>query len=38
MIPYLYYALDYVYSEDTVAEFPVTPLGLILWEQVKLKA
>ncbi len=38
VIPYLYYALDYVYSDETVAEFPVTPLGLVVWEQVKLKA
>jgi ABC-type oligopeptide transport system substrate-binding subunit len=38
VIPYLYYSLDYVYSEDTVADFPVNPLGLILWEQVKLKS
>jgi oligopeptide transport system substrate-binding protein len=37
VIPYLYYALDYVYGEN-VAEFPVNTLGLILWEQVKLKA
>jgi ABC-type transport system substrate-binding protein len=37
VIPYLYYSLDYVYGEN-VAEFPVNALGLILWEQVKLKA
>jgi ABC-type oligopeptide transport system substrate-binding subunit len=37
VIPYLYYALDYVYSEESVARFPVNPLGLILWEQVALK-
>lgn len=38
VVPYLYYSLDYVYSDETVAEFPVSPLGLILWEQVKLKS
>ena len=38
VIPYLYYSMDYVYSADRVAEFPVTPLAIILWEQVKLKA
>jgi len=37
VIPYLYYALDYVYDDETVARFPVNPLGLILWEQVALK-
>jgi ABC-type transport system substrate-binding protein len=38
VLPYLYYSLDYVYSEEKVAEFPMNVLGLILWEQVKLKA
>jgi ABC-type oligopeptide transport system substrate-binding subunit len=38
VVPYLYYSLDYVYNGDKVAEFPVNTLGLILWEQVKLKA
>ena len=37
VIPYLYYALDYVYDDESVASFPVNPLGLILWEQVALK-
>jgi hypothetical protein len=37
VIPYLYYALDYVYDDETVARFPVNPLGLIQWEQVALK-
>ena len=37
VIPYLYYALDYVYDGETVASFPVNPLGLIQWEQVALK-
>jgi len=38
VVPYLYYLLDYVYDGDTVAKFPVTPLGLVQWEQVQLKA
>jgi ABC-type transport system substrate-binding protein len=38
VIPYLYYSLDYVYDGDKIASFPVTPLGLILWEQVTRKA
>ena len=38
VVPYLYYSLDYVYDDEKVAEFPVNPLGLILWEQVALKA
>jgi ABC-type oligopeptide transport system substrate-binding subunit len=37
VVPYLYYSIDYVYSED-LARFPVSPLGLILWEQVAFKA
>ncbi len=37
VLPYLYYALDYVYSDD-LARFPVNKLGLILWEQVAFKA
>jgi oligopeptide transport system substrate-binding protein len=37
VIPYLYYALDYVYDDESVASFPVNPLGLIQWEQVALK-
>jgi ABC-type oligopeptide transport system substrate-binding subunit len=38
VIPYLYYSLDYVYDDEKVETFPVSPLGLILWEQVALKA
>lgn len=37
VLPYLYYALDYVYS-DELARFPVNKLGLVLWEQVAFKA
>jgi oligopeptide transport system substrate-binding protein len=37
VLPTLYYSLDYVYSDD-VARFPVTKLGLILWEQVAFRA
>ncbi|MDQ2650523.1 MAG: peptide ABC transporter substrate-binding protein [Actinomycetota bacterium] len=37
VIPYLYYSLDYVYGDD-LARFPVSPLGLIQWEQVAFKA
>lgn len=37
VVPYLYYTIDYVYS-DELAAFPVSPLGLILWEQVAFKA
>ena len=33
-----YYSVDYVYNDETIANFPQTNLGLILWEQVKLKA
>ncbi|MEQ1785877.1 MAG: ABC transporter substrate-binding protein [Acidimicrobiales bacterium] len=38
VVPYLYYSLDYVYDGEKVASFPVNKLGLILWEQVALKA
>lgn len=38
VLPLLYYSLDYVYDGDRVAEFPVNTLGLVLWEQIKLKA
>lgn len=37
VVPYLYYSVDYVYS-DELAAFPVSPLGLVLWEQVAFKA
>jgi ABC-type transport system substrate-binding protein len=37
VLPYLYYLLDYVYA-DGVARFPITPLGIIQWEQVAFKA
>ncbi|MEO6317442.1 MAG: ABC transporter substrate-binding protein [Acidimicrobiales bacterium] len=37
-IPINRYRGDYVYNEDTVANFPQTNFGLILWEQVKLAA
>jgi ABC-type oligopeptide transport system substrate-binding subunit len=37
VIPYLYYSLDYVYSDD-LARFSANPLGLIEWEQVAFKA
>jgi oligopeptide transport system substrate-binding protein len=37
VLPYLYYALDYVYDDERVASFPVDTLGLIQWEQVSLK-
>lgn len=37
VVPYLYYTIDYVYS-DKLAAFPVSPLGLIQWEQVAFKA
>jgi ABC-type transport system substrate-binding protein len=37
VFPYLYYSLDYVYS-DSLARFPINPLGLIQWEQVAFKA
>ncbi len=37
VVPYLYYTIDYVYS-DKLAAFPVSPLGLILWEQVAFEA
>jgi len=37
VLPYLYYSLDYVYG-DNVAKFPITPLGIIQWEQVAFKA
>jgi oligopeptide transport system substrate-binding protein len=37
VIPYLYYSLDYVYS-DELAAFPVDPLGQIQWHQVAFKA
>ncbi|MEX2292590.1 MAG: ABC transporter substrate-binding protein [Acidimicrobiales bacterium] len=37
VVPYLYYQIDYVYSED-LAAFPVDPLGLIKWEAVAFKA
>jgi ABC-type oligopeptide transport system substrate-binding subunit len=37
VFPYLYYSLDYVYG-DNLAKFPMTPLGIIEWEQVAFKA
>jgi ABC-type transport system substrate-binding protein len=37
VIPYLYYLADYVYSED-LARFPMSPLGLIEWQEVAFKA
>ncbi len=38
VIPVNWYVGDYVYNPDTVAKFPQTSLGLILWEQVAKKA
>ncbi len=35
-IPINRYRGDYVYNEDTVASFPQTNFGLVIWEQVKL--
>ena len=38
MIPINWYRGDYVYNDDKSASFPQTNFGLILWEQVALKA
>jgi oligopeptide transport system substrate-binding protein len=37
VIPINWYRGDYVYNDDKIANFPQTPLGLVLWEQVSLK-
>jgi ABC-type oligopeptide transport system substrate-binding subunit len=36
VIPVNWYKGDYVYNDEKIANFPQTPLGLILWEQVAL--
>ncbi|HYF47257.1 MAG TPA: ABC transporter substrate-binding protein, partial [Acidimicrobiales bacterium] len=36
VVPINWYLGDYVYNPETVANFPQTSLGLILWEQVQL--
>jgi ABC-type oligopeptide transport system substrate-binding subunit len=36
VIPINWYRGDYVYNDEKIANFPQTPLGLILWEQVSL--
>ncbi len=37
-VPVNWYKGDYVYNDQTIATFPQTNLGLILWEQVAFKA
>lgn len=37
VIPLVWYKGDYVYNPDTVANFPATNFGLIIWENVALK-
>ncbi len=36
--PINWYRGDYAYDQDKVVNFPQTNFGLIIWEQVKLKA
>jgi ABC-type transport system substrate-binding protein len=38
VIPVNWYVGDYVYNDDKVANFPQTAMGMVLWEQVSLKA
>jgi oligopeptide transport system substrate-binding protein len=38
VVPMNWYRGDYVYNADRIASFPQTNFGLILWEQVALKA
>jgi ABC-type transport system substrate-binding protein len=36
VIPVNWYLGDYVYNPETVANFPQTTLGLIIWENVSM--
>jgi oligopeptide transport system substrate-binding protein len=38
VIPLNWYVGDQVYNDEKIANFPQTSMGLILWEQVSLKA